>query len=54
MVKLKDEKIKSTKEKTDLLLKFTEIEKKYGEERLKVIKYVKEKEDINKSLKTTN
>ena len=54
MVKLKEEKIKSNKEKTDMLIKFTDIEKKFGEEKLKVIKYIKEKEDINKSLKTTN
>lgn len=37
-----------------MLLKFSEIEKKYGEEKLKVIKYVKEKEELNKSLKNTN
>jgi DNA polymerase IIIc chi subunit len=54
LVKLKEEKIKSNKEKTDMLIKFTDIEKKFGEEKLKVIKYIKEKEDINKSLKTTN
>jgi DNA polymerase IIIc chi subunit len=54
LVKLKEEKIKSNKEKTDMLIKFTDIEKKFGEEKLKVIKYIKEKEDINKSLKATN
>lgn len=53
-MKLKEEKIKLTKEKADMLLKFSEIEKKYGEEKLKVIKYVKEKEELNKSLKNTN
>lgn len=37
-----------------MLLKFSEIEKKYGEEKLKVIKYVKEKEELNKTLKNTN
>ena len=37
-----------------MLLKFTDIEKKYSEEKLKVIKYIKEKDELNKSLKTTN
>ena len=37
-----------------MLLKFSEIEKKYGEEKLKFIKYVKEKEELNKTLKNTN
>ena len=53
-MKLKEEKIKLNKEKTDMLVKFNEIEKKYGEEKLKVVKYVKEKEELNKTLKTTN
>jgi hypothetical protein len=30
---LKEEKIKLNKEKTDLLIKYTDIEKKYGEEK---------------------
>ena len=37
-----------------MLLKFNDIEKKYSEEKLKVVKYVKEKEELHKTLKTTN
>lgn len=37
-----------------MLLKFNDIEKKYADEKLKVVKYVKEKEELHKTLKTTN
>ena len=37
-----------------MLLKFSDMEKKYSEEKQKVVKYLKEKEDLHKSLKTTN
>ena len=48
---MKEEKIKLTKEKADMLLIFSDIVKKYGEEKLKVIKYVKEKEELNTLIK---
>lgn len=50
LVKLRDKEIKIKQEQRDQTAKFSETEKKYNDEKAKVTKYLKEKDDALKSL----
>ena len=50
LVKLRDKDIKIKQEQRDQTAKFSETEKKYNDEKAKVGKYLKEKDDALKSL----
>lgn len=51
LVKLREKEIKTTKERQDLNGKYTDTQKKYDDEKAKVGKYLKEKEDALSSLR---